>query len=170
MAEIRFAKKEELEQINRLRAQAAALHNQNRPDVYPPFSPALAEEALKLWEDSDADTIVAVQDGAAAGYAVVFYRDIPSSPHSVARRVCHIEEFAVDEAYRRRQIGAQLPDPAERLGFQQTGSGFLPGHGLPAFPAFHGMSDLNFFISLLELGGDILVSSSPLPQMAAPVL
>ena len=102
MAEIRFAKKEELEQINRLRAQAAALHNQNRPDVYPPFSPALAEE--------DADTIVAVQDGAAAGYAVVFYRDIPSSPHSVARRVCHIEEFAVDEAYRRRQLGAQLFD------------------------------------------------------------
>ena len=110
MAEIRFAKKEELEQKNPLRAPAAPLHNQNRPDVYPPFSPALAEEALKLWEDSDADTIVAVQDGAAAGYAVVFYRDIPSSPHSVARRVCHIEEFAVDEAYRRRQIGAQLFD------------------------------------------------------------
>ena len=108
MTEIRLAAKEDLDQISRLQAQAAALHHQARPGVYPPFSPALTQEALKLWENPAAEVIVALRDGAAAGYAVVFYREIPSSPHSAARRVCHIEEFAVDETCRRQKIGAQL--------------------------------------------------------------
>ena len=123
MVEIRLAQKEELDQVNRLRAQVAGLHSQNRPDVYPPFSPEQAEELLMLWENQEAEILVALLDGAVAGYAVALYRDQPASPHNVPRKVCHIEEFGVDEACRRQKIGLRLfealKNRAAEKGFRQ---------------------------------------------------
>lgn len=123
LAEIRLVRQEELEQINRLRAQAAALHNQGRPDIYPPFSLALAAQLAERLQDPGAELVAAFRQGSAAGYALVLYREIPSTPHSVGRRVCHIDEFGVDEDCRRQKIGAQLLDfikaRAAEKGFSQ---------------------------------------------------
>ena len=52
--------------------------------------------------------LVAERDGVICGMACVEYQNKQESPCTLSRRVYHITEFAVDDAFRRQGVGREL--------------------------------------------------------------
>ena len=121
---VRYALPEELGRINELRAMVSALHAEGRPDIFRPgFCDELRALAGKAMQSPDLDVIAAVLDGEVCGFAVARYINRPESAYMCARRIYHIEEFGVDEAFRRRGAASALVGfcrgEAARLGFDR---------------------------------------------------
>lgn len=57
---VRYAKREELERVNKLRRMVNELHAENRPDIFlPGFCEELQHRVYQAFESPDADVIVA---------------------------------------------------------------------------------------------------------------
>lgn len=107
--QIRYAVRAELARVNELRRAVSELHAQGRPDIFRPgFCEALREQVNLMFDSPDADVIVACLDGTICGFAMVRYVNRPESPYLCALRFYHIDEFGVDEAFRRRGVGTAL--------------------------------------------------------------
>ncbi|MDD7652845.1 MAG: GNAT family N-acetyltransferase [Candidatus Faecousia sp.] len=107
--EVRYAQKEELPQVNRLRRQVHELHCQGRPDIFRDgFCDALQQHVYDIFEKENAGVIAALSEGAVQGFAIVEYIDRPMSAYNLPRRYCHVEEFGVDEAHRRQGVATAL--------------------------------------------------------------
>ncbi len=122
---IRFAKEEELEQVNQIRKQIHKLHCIQRENNFKPDGWEEIRDLVKLrFESEDSNVIVACKEGRIVGTAVVQYIRRPESPFQQARNFCHIEEFGVDEEYRRQGIATLLIDfikeDAKRRGFPKV--------------------------------------------------
>ena len=100
---VRFAKENELGRVNELREQVNALHVAGKPDVFKPgFPKELQNYVNEIWNDPDKDIVVAEFDGVVCGYAVINYVNRPENPYMFERRYLDIDEFGVDEGFRRR--------------------------------------------------------------------
>lgn len=107
--EVRFALRNELEQVNRLREMVNEVHVNGRPDIFRPgFCKELQDRVYDLFDRDNADIIVAVKDGTICGFATVEYISRPESPYNLARSYCHIEEFGVDTEYRRMGVASAI--------------------------------------------------------------
>ena len=108
---VRYATREELERVNELRKIVNEVHCNGRPDIFKSgFCKELREFVYTLWEWNNSDVIVVLRDNEICGYACVDYVDRPESPYNVARRFYHINEFGVDEKYRRQGVATELFD------------------------------------------------------------
>ena len=121
---VRYAARDELQRINELRRAVSELHREGRPDIFRPgFCEELQRHVYQAFEASDADVIVACVEDVPCGFAVVKYIDKTESAYMCAQRFYHIEEFGVDERYRRCGIGTALLNfckaEAKRLGFDR---------------------------------------------------
>lgn len=121
---VRFARKEDLERVNELRKQVNDLHVQGRPDIFKPgFSEELQSVIYEIWEDENKDILVAERDGIICGFACVQFVDKPESPFMNARSFYAVDEFCVDEAFRRQGVARELIDfikeDAKKRGFQR---------------------------------------------------
>lgn len=106
---VRYAEEKDLDRVNALRAQVAALHAAGRPDIFKPgFSQELRDRAGALLRDENSGILVAERDGVICGMASVEYLTRPASAYSRERHVYYITEFGVDEAFRRRGVGREL--------------------------------------------------------------
>lgn len=106
---IRYATSEELERVNVLRRQVNEVHCNGRPDIFKSgFCSELQEYIYTLWESDNSDVIVALRNGEICGYACVDYVEKPESPYNLSRRFYHINEFGVDEKYRRQGVATEL--------------------------------------------------------------
>lgn len=119
---VRYAKREEMEAVNRLRRSVSELHAQGRPDIFRAgFCEELQRHAYDAFASEKADVIVAEIDETVCGFALVQYIDRPASPYCCACRFYHIEEFGVDAAYRRRGAATAIMEfcrrEAEKKGF-----------------------------------------------------
>ena len=77
---VRFAKEEELEQVNDLRKQVNDLHVEGKPDVFKPgFGEELRNFIHDIWNDPEQEIVVA-----------------------------DIDEFCVDEGYRRKGVASKM--------------------------------------------------------------
>ena len=121
---IRFARKEELEQVNKLRKQVNDLHVAGKPDVFKPgFSDELRDYIFAIWEDPRKDIVVAERSGTICGFAVLNHITRPESPFMFERDFLDIDEFGVDISFRRQGIATVMirfiRDYAREKGFQK---------------------------------------------------
>ena len=106
---VRKAVRADLEAVNAIRAQVHRLHADGRPDVFAPeFGDALAGLLYEMFDDETRRVVVAAQDGAVVGFAVLELIDSPASPYKVPRRFLRVSELGVDEAHRRQGVGSGL--------------------------------------------------------------
>lgn len=108
---VRLAKEEELEKVNVLRKQVYDLHAISEPLVFNDhFSDELRKYVYTIWNDPKQDIIVNERDGEIAGFAVLHHINMPQSPFMKERDYLDIEEFCVDESWRRCGVATEMMD------------------------------------------------------------
>ncbi len=121
---VRFAREEDLPRVNELRKQVNDLHVAGKPDVFKPgFCNELRDYLYAIWESPRQRIAVAEADGAVCAFAVLNHITKPENPFMYERDFLDIDEFCVDEAYRRRGAGSALirfiTDWAKEQGFRR---------------------------------------------------
>lgn len=122
---VRFARKEDLERVNELRKIVNDLHVQGRPDIFRPgFNEALRNVIYEIWNAEDKDIIVAEREGIICGFACVQFVNKPESSFQNARQFYAVDEFCVDEAFRRQGVATELikyiKEDAKKRGFPKV--------------------------------------------------
>ncbi|MBQ8136358.1 MAG: GNAT family N-acetyltransferase, partial [Clostridia bacterium] len=107
--EIRFAKENELNQVNALRKQVNDLHVAGKPEVFKPgFNQELRDYISVIWNDPQKEIVVCDLDGSICGFAILNHIIRPENPFMHERNFLDIDEFCVDEAHRRLGIGSAM--------------------------------------------------------------
>ena len=97
---VRRAKLEDFEEINKISTQVHNVHVDLRPDVFKKVNNSMEGRFEKLLEE---DIILVIEEKEILGYALCMIRD--TSPlQQPSRRFC-IEEFGIEENFRRKGIG-----------------------------------------------------------------
>ena len=108
---VRFAQENELERVNELRKQVNDVHVQGKPDVFKPgFSRELREHVYTIFRDPNQKIVVTQRDGSICGFAVLHHITRPENPFMYERDFLDIDEFCVDEAYRRQGVATEMID------------------------------------------------------------
>lgn len=106
---VRFARKEDYEAINALRAPVCALHSNGYPALFKPvFAKDHQERVLKMMEDPEQDVLVAEENGQLPGFAMVEYIKREETNSMYAVHEAHIVEIGVDETSQGKGIGTAL--------------------------------------------------------------
>lgn len=106
---IRFARKEDYEAINALRAPVCALHSNGYPALFKPvFAKDHQERVLKMMEDPEQDVLVAEENGQLLGFAMAEYIKREETNSIYAVHGAHIVEIGVDETSQGKGIGTAL--------------------------------------------------------------
>ncbi|MBD5101821.1 MAG: GNAT family N-acetyltransferase [Subdoligranulum sp.] len=121
---VRTARRNELERVNELRKMVNELHINGRPDVFRPgFCDELRQHVYDKFDSGNSDVLVAIMDQIICGFAVVEYIEKPRSPFNNSRKFYHVEEFGVDENFRRKGVATALiafmKEDALRRGYQK---------------------------------------------------
>ena len=106
---IRFATEKDLPAVNLLRKEVNDLHAAGKPEIFKPGFPAeLQNYVYEMFRDPEKDIVVAEQDGALLGFAVLHEIRRPETPYMWERHFLDVDEFGVAEAARRQGIGRAL--------------------------------------------------------------
>ena len=121
---IRFAREEDLNQVNVLRKQVNDLHVEGKPDVFKPgFSDELRNYIHVIFADPEQKIVVAEDNGEICGFAVLHHIFKPENPFMYVRDFLDIDEFAVDTSHRRQGIASAMitfiRDWAKAQGFKR---------------------------------------------------
>ena len=121
---VRFARAEELDRVNELRRQVNDVHVAGKPEVFKPgFSDELRDHLHTIWNDARQKVVVAEVNGVICGFAVLNHITRPENPFIFERDYLDIDEFCVDEKYRRQGVASALVgfirEYAERQGFRR---------------------------------------------------
>ena len=109
MAEVRWARENELERVNELRMQVNALHVAGKPEVFKPgFPEELRNYIYAIHKDPEQFIAVAEKDGTICGFAVLHHINRPENPFMKERDFLDIDEFCVDETFRRQGIASEM--------------------------------------------------------------
>ena len=108
---VRYAKREELESVNKIRKQVNEVHVKGRPDIFREDGWQFIEPFVYTrFDEENSGVIVAAIEDEIVVFAVVQYIVRPESPYNKERKFFHIEEFGVDENYRRKGIATAIID------------------------------------------------------------
>lgn len=106
---VRFAKESELDRVNELRKQVNDLHVKGKPEIFKPgFPDELRDYIYAIWDDLYKKIVVCERDGAICGYAILNHIRRPETPFMYERDYLDIDEFGVDEAYRRTGVATEM--------------------------------------------------------------
>ncbi len=106
---VRFAEKNELEQVNLLRREVNDLHVQGKPEVFKPgFDSALRDYIYVIWDDPNKKIVVAQEEGEIRGFAVLNHIVKPENPYMYERDFLDIDELAVGAKHRRQGVASAL--------------------------------------------------------------
>ena len=109
LMDVRLAYENELNRVNELRKQVNDLHVAGKPDVFKSgFSNELQDYIHEIWNDPEKEIVVAEQDGVICGFAVLHHIFRPENPYMFERDFLDIDEFCVDEPYRRHGIASEM--------------------------------------------------------------
>lgn len=107
--DVRPAVRDELKCVNVIRRQVNDVHVGGRPDIFcPGFTDELRDRVYEQFDSGAYDILVALADGRIAGFAVTTVVDKPRSPYNNARRFYRVDEFGVDESFRRKGVATAL--------------------------------------------------------------
>jgi len=121
---VRYAKREELAAVNKIRKQVNEIHVKGLSDIFREDSWPLVEPSIYTkFDEENSGVIVAAIDDEIVGFAMVQYVTRPESPFNKERKYFHIEEFGVDENHRRMGIATAMIDfikeDAKKRGFKR---------------------------------------------------
>ena len=106
---VRFARDGDLERVNELRRMVNDLHVEGKPDVFKPgFCDELRDYIHVIRADPNKEIVVAELEGRVCGFAVLNHIVRPENPFMFERDFLDIDEFAVDEACRRRGVASAM--------------------------------------------------------------
>ena len=106
---VRAAERGELDRVNELRRMVNDVHVQGRPDRFTPgFGEALQNHLFEIYDEHPENVLVALVDDAVAGYALVQTIVRPETPYRPGDSFYHVQEFGVDERFRRMGVAAAL--------------------------------------------------------------
>ncbi len=106
---IRFAEAGDLKRVNELRKQVNDLHVNGRPDVFKPgFPQELQDYVLLIFRDPLKKIIVCEEGGVLCAFAVLSHVTRPENPFMKERDYLDIDEFCVDEDFRRQGIATDM--------------------------------------------------------------
>ena len=106
---VRFAEEKDLDRVNELRKQVNDIHVEGRPDVFKAgFGTELRDFARVIMNGENSNIVVAERNGIICGMACVDYVNKLETPYGNARRFYHVQEIAVDEAFRRQGVAREL--------------------------------------------------------------
>lgn len=106
---LRFAEAADLPAVNRLRRQVNDLHVAGRPETFKPgFPPELEDHVYTVFRDPDQQILLAEAEGVVCGFAILHELRRPETPFMFERHFLDIDEFGVDEAFRRRGVATAL--------------------------------------------------------------
>ena len=109
MTEVRWARENELERVNELRMQVNALHVAGKPELFKPgFPEELRNYIYAIHKDPEQFIAVAVKDRTICGFAVLHHINRPENPFMKERDFLDIDEFCVDEAFRRQGVASEM--------------------------------------------------------------
>lgn len=108
MSSVRFARVEELARVNELRKVVNDLHVDGRPDRFKSGFEDVSKQLSEMWNSDEFDIIVAERDGIICGYACVKHAEKKETPFTKAMKFDHVDEFCVDEAFRRQGVATDL--------------------------------------------------------------
>ena len=122
---VRLAEQKDLEQVNRLRRQVNDVHTAGKPEVFKPgFPDDLRNHIYTIWNDPKQRIAVAELQGEIVGFAVLNHVTRPENPFMFERDFLDVDEFGVDEGFRRRGIASALirfiRDFAKENGFDRV--------------------------------------------------
>ncbi len=123
-AQVRFAREEDLPQVNVLRKQVNDVHVAGKPDVFKPgFPDELRDYLYVVWQDPQKKIVVAELNGQVVGFAVLNHIVRPENPFMFERNFLDIDEFGVDESCRRQGVASAMlsfiRDYARKEGFRR---------------------------------------------------
>ena len=106
---VRFAKENELDRINELRKQVNDIHVSGKSEVFKRgFSNELQDFIKAIWNDPEQEIVVAENSETICGYAVLHHINKPENPFMYERNYLDIDEFGVDEAFRRQGVASAM--------------------------------------------------------------
>ncbi len=106
---VRFAREDDLISINELRRQVNEVHVKGKPEIFRPgFCDEMRDHLYVIRNDPAWRIAAAEADGAVRGYAVLHHIQRPENRVMYGRDFLEIDEFGVDEAYRRRGIASAM--------------------------------------------------------------
>lgn len=118
---VRFAKKEDYEQVEKIMKQVQQMHIDWRPDIYRECGTVLAREMFE--ESVEKETfLVAEADGKVVGVLEFKHRHVETPVH-VTRDVLFIDTMAVDEQHRGQGIGHEMFDFIKKLAQERSFDG-----------------------------------------------
>ena len=106
---VRLARENELDEINRIRKQVNDIHAAGKPEVFKKgFGKDLQDLIHAIWNDPEKEIVVAESEGKICGYAVLKHINKPENPFMFERDYLDIDEFCVDSACRRQGIASAM--------------------------------------------------------------
>lgn len=109
------AERGDLPRINELRRMVNDVHVNGRPDIFRPgFCEELEAHLYEKFDREDSGVIVAKLGGVVFGFAITEYINRPGNAYNLPRSYYHVEEFGVDEHFRRMGIATALVDYMKR--------------------------------------------------------
>ncbi|MBO5337847.1 MAG: GNAT family N-acetyltransferase [Lachnospiraceae bacterium] len=106
---VRFAEEKDLDRVNELRKQVNDIHVEGRPDIFKAgFGEEIRDFAKVILNGENSDIIVVERDGIICGMACVDYVNRPETAYGNPRSFYHVQEIAVDEAFRRQGVAREL--------------------------------------------------------------
>lgn len=107
--EVRFAREDELVQVNRLRKQVNDLHVKGEPEIFKPgFSTEWQKYIYEICNDPHKRIVVCENSGKVCAYAVLNHIVSPENPCLYERNYLDIDELCVDEAFRRQGLATDM--------------------------------------------------------------
>lgn len=108
---IRFAKADELEQVNQIRKSVHELHVRGRANAFQPDGwREIKDVVTERFDSEKSSVVVACFEDMILGFAIVQYIHRAETAFRPAQNFCHIEEFGVDQKFRRQGIASALID------------------------------------------------------------
>ena len=111
--QIRLARKNDYESVNRIMSQVQDMHVEWRPDIYKPNENLISEDVFKKITENGT-FYVSEAEGVVVGILEIVFRHVESPSH-VTRDFIFIDSMAIDEKYRGMGIGHQMFDFLKKL-------------------------------------------------------
>ena len=106
---VRFAREDELDRVNELRRQVNDLHVAGKPEVFKPgFCDELRDYIHVIRADPNKAIVVAEANGGVCGFAILNHIVRPENPFMFERNFLDIDEFGVDENFRRQGVASEM--------------------------------------------------------------
>ena len=104
---VRKAQLKDIPKICDLLSQVDLVHHNGRPDIYKDnLQKYNVEDILLILKDENSPVFVATdEDDNVAGYAFCIIRSIEETKAFVSRKFLYIDDFCVDEKYRKMHVG-----------------------------------------------------------------